>query len=141
MVRFSCIYICSLGGGRMCSIRRGWVRQNTTVLKNPPLLIYIKNNGDDASKDYVLNTYIKFANSQQTKQICPYKNIREKLYKTNAAIWYNKTRRHKITNAKLYISPHKQQRPPVPQHDKISYTLSFKPKTQNYVCIYTACPG
>ena len=38
---------------------------------------------------------IKFTNAQQTKQIYQYKNIKEKLYKTNAAIWYNKTFRQK----------------------------------------------
>ena len=37
----------------------------------------------------------KFANAQQAKQIYQYKNIKEKLYKTNAAIWYNKTCRQK----------------------------------------------
>jgi hypothetical protein len=38
---------------------------------------------------------IKFSNAQQAKQIHRYKNIKLKLYKTNAAIWYNKTCRHK----------------------------------------------
>ena len=33
---------------------------------------------------------IKFATAQQAKQIYQYKNIKEKLYKTNAAIYYNK---------------------------------------------------
>ena len=46
---------------------------------------------------------IKFANAQLARQIYQYKNIKEKLYNTNAAaIWYNKTYRHKKTNAKLY---------------------------------------
>jgi hypothetical protein len=34
---------------------------------------------------------IKFCNAEQTKQIYKYKNIKIKLYKNNAAIWYNKT--------------------------------------------------
>ena len=35
----------------------------------------------------------KFVNVQQAKQIYHFKNIKERLYKTNASIWYNKTRR------------------------------------------------
>jgi hypothetical protein len=31
---------------------------------------------------------IKFVNAQQVKQVYWYKNIKEKLYKTNEAIWY-----------------------------------------------------
>jgi hypothetical protein len=38
---------------------------------------------------------IKFVNAQQAKQVYRYKNAKEKLYKTNAAIWYNKTCRPK----------------------------------------------
>jgi hypothetical protein len=38
---------------------------------------------------------VKFINTQQAKQIYQYKNIKEKLYKTNAAIWYNTTCRQK----------------------------------------------
>jgi hypothetical protein len=33
---------------------------------------------------------IKFINARQAKEIYQYKNIKEKLHKTNAAIWYNK---------------------------------------------------
>ena len=32
----------------------------------------------------------KFINAKQTKQTHQYKNTKEKLYKTNAEIWYNK---------------------------------------------------
>jgi hypothetical protein len=38
---------------------------------------------------------VKFVNAQQAKQIHQYNNIKEKLYKTNAAIWYNKTYRQR----------------------------------------------
>ena len=34
---------------------------------------------------------MKFANAQQAKQIYQYKKIKEKLYITNAAKWYEKT--------------------------------------------------
>jgi hypothetical protein len=34
---------------------------------------------------------IKFVNAKQAKEIYTYKNIKRKLYKINAAIWYNKT--------------------------------------------------
>jgi hypothetical protein len=37
--------------------------------------------------------HIKFANDQQAKQMYQYKKTKEKLHKTNAAIWYNKTSR------------------------------------------------
>jgi hypothetical protein len=38
---------------------------------------------------------IKFCTAKQAKQIYKYKNIKTKLYKNNAAIWYNKTCRMK----------------------------------------------
>jgi hypothetical protein len=38
---------------------------------------------------------IKFANAKQAKEIYTYKNIKQKLYKINAVIWYNKTCREK----------------------------------------------
>jgi hypothetical protein len=34
---------------------------------------------------------IKFANAKQAKEIYLYKNVRTKLHKMKAAIWYNKT--------------------------------------------------
>ena len=34
---------------------------------------------------------VKLINAQQAKRIYKYENIKEKLYKCNAAIWYNKT--------------------------------------------------
>jgi hypothetical protein len=37
----------------------------------------------------------KLVDAQQGNLVYRYKNIKEKLYETNAAIWYNKTRRHK----------------------------------------------
>ena len=36
---------------------------------------------------------IKFTDTKQTKEIYQFKNIKKKLYRTNAAIWCNKTRR------------------------------------------------
>jgi len=33
---------------------------------------------------------IKLCNAEQTKRVYQYKNIKIKLYKNNAAIWYNK---------------------------------------------------
>jgi len=38
---------------------------------------------------------IKICSAKQTKQIFQYKKIKIKLYKNNAAIWYNKTCRIK----------------------------------------------
>ena len=35
-------------------------------------------------------TNIKFTNAKQAKGIHLYKNIKRKLYRANAAIWYNK---------------------------------------------------
>jgi len=47
---------------------------------------------------------IKSVNAQQAKKVYRYKNSKEKLYKTNAAIWYNKTCRHKqLTTNNIYI--------------------------------------
>ena len=38
---------------------------------------------------------IKFINAKQAIEIHAYKNTKRKLYKTNAAIWFNKTCRDK----------------------------------------------
>ena len=37
---------------------------------------------------------VKFINAKQGKEIHQFTNIERKLYKTNAAIWYDKTCRH-----------------------------------------------
>jgi len=42
---------------------------------------------------------VKFVSAQQAKQTCQCKNTKEKLYKTNAAIWYNKICRKKTASA------------------------------------------
>jgi len=48
---------------------------------------------------------IKFGNAKQAKQTHQYKNIKTKLYKTNAAIWYNKTCRLKqLTPKYIFIT-------------------------------------
>jgi len=39
--------------------------------------------------------YVQFINAKQVKEVHTYKNIKRKLYKTNAAIWFNKTFRDK----------------------------------------------
>jgi hypothetical protein len=36
---------------------------------------------------------VKFIHAKQAKEIHQYQNTKRKLYRTNAAIWYNKTRR------------------------------------------------
>jgi hypothetical protein len=41
------------------------------------------------------NMSVKSVNAQQAKEIYQYSNTREKLYKTKAAIWYNKVCREK----------------------------------------------
>jgi hypothetical protein len=41
------------------------------------------------------STNIKFTNAKQSIEVYTYKNIKWKLYKTNAAIWFNKTCREK----------------------------------------------
>ena len=38
---------------------------------------------------------LKFIDAKQAKDLYNYKNIKRKLYRTNAAIWYNKSCRHK----------------------------------------------
>ena len=46
--------------------------------------------------------YIKFVNAKQDTEIQAYKNTKRKLYKTNAAIWFNKTCRTYV-NHRLQI--------------------------------------
>ena len=41
------------------------------------------------------HSVLKFINAKQAKDLYNYTNIKRKLYRTNAAIWYNKTCRHK----------------------------------------------
>jgi hypothetical protein len=42
-------------------------------------------------------TNVKFVNAEQAGGIYKFKNIKQKLHKTIAAIWYNKTCREKKT--------------------------------------------
>jgi hypothetical protein len=51
--------------------------------------LYILSDCEYKVKMYGMNN-IKFINARQAKEIYQYKNIKEKLHKTNAAIWYNK---------------------------------------------------
>ena len=44
------------------------------------------------------STKLKFSDAKQARDIYGYKNIKRKLYRTNAAIWYKK-----ICRQKLYI--------------------------------------
>jgi len=44
---------------------------------------------------------IKLCNAEQAKRVYEYKNIKLKLYKNNAAIWYNK-----ICTAESALHPH-----------------------------------
>ena len=41
------------------------------------------------------STKLKFSDAKQAREIYNYKNIKIKLYRTNAAIWYNKICRQK----------------------------------------------
>jgi hypothetical protein len=51
------------------------------------------------SKMNILTTHgpmnVKVINAQQAKETYQYRNIKRKLCKTNAAVWYNKTCRDK----------------------------------------------
>ena len=38
------------------------------------------------------NMNVKFVSAKQAKKIYQYRNTRKKLYKTNAAVWYNKVK-------------------------------------------------
>jgi hypothetical protein len=53
------------------------------------------------------NMNIKFINAKQVKEIHQYRNTREKLYKTNAAIWHNK-----VCTGKHLPVPNVQQKTP-----------------------------
>ena len=50
------------------------------------------------------NTKVKFSDAKQARYIHNYRNIKTKLYRTNAAIWYNKICRQKqLTPAHINI--------------------------------------
>jgi hypothetical protein len=47
---------------------------------------------------------VKFVSAKQAKETYEYRNTREKMYKTNAPIWYNKTCREKqLIPSYIYI--------------------------------------
>ena len=52
---------------------------------------------------------LKFIDIKQAKEIYHYKNIKRKLYGTNAAIWYNKSCRLKQLTS-TYINPYRRLR-------------------------------
>ena len=62
-------------------------------------------------------TNIKFIDAQQAKVAYQYKNTKRKLYKTNAAIWYNKTCRQKTTHPEIYQYPYQWLQPTMPTPD------------------------
>ena len=55
------------------------------------------------------NMSLKFIDIKQAKEIYHYKNTKRKLYRTNAAIWYNKTCRLKQLTP-TYINPYRRLR-------------------------------
>jgi len=55
------------------------------------------------------NMSLKFIDTKQAKEIYHYKNTKMKLYRTNAAIWYNKTCRLKQLTS-TYINPYRRLR-------------------------------
>ena len=63
---------------------------------------------------------IKFINAKEATEIHAYKNTKRKLYKTNAAIWFNKTCRDKqLTPNYININPLK------PELNPICYLMSL----------------
>jgi len=55
------------------------------------------------------NMSLKFIDTKQAKEIYHYKNTKRKLYRTNAAILYNKSRRLKQLTS-TYINPYRRLR-------------------------------
>jgi hypothetical protein len=43
------------------------------------------------SKQTHRNVNVKYVNAEQAKEIYQYRNTGDKQYKTNAAVWYNKS--------------------------------------------------
>ena len=82
---------------------------------------------------------IKFINARQAKEIYQYKNIKEKIHKTNTAIWYNN-----ICNTKyilIKVNGHNKQshntlkiaiRTRINQELKYLYVQKQKPNKQLY---------
>jgi hypothetical protein len=57
------------------------------------------------------STNIKFINAKQSIEVYAYKNIKRKLYKTNAAIWFNTTCRDKQLQQLHVQQPHMYEKP------------------------------
>jgi hypothetical protein len=49
------------------------------------------------------NMNLKFSSAKQAKEVYEYKNIKQKLHKTTAAIWFNKTCREKKVQSKRLL--------------------------------------
>jgi hypothetical protein len=63
---------------------------------------------------------IKFVNSQKAKLVYHYKNIKEKLHKTNVSIWYNTIYMYnRKINSKIHSSHSKWKRSKCICWDKI----------------------
>ena len=79
---------------------------------------------------------IKFVNAQQTKHIYCYKNIKKKLYKTNAAIWYDETCIHKqLTPNCISIKVSGDN----PQRQKMSSVLILPTASEHKCMTYINC--
>jgi hypothetical protein len=76
-------------------------------------------------------TNLRFSDAKQAKGIYNYKNIKRKLYRTNAVIWYNKTCRHKHLTP-LYVNirikgknPKNQKTLRTANHYRINQEIKF----------------
>ena len=76
---------------------------------------------------------IKFCNAKQAKQTHQYKNIKTKLYKNKAAIWYNKTCRMKQQTPK-YLRKNKWKQPTMSRKEECCHPLQNKPRTEISIC-------
>jgi hypothetical protein len=69
-----------------------------------------------------------------------YKNTKRKLYKTNAAIWYNKTCRQKTTHPEIYQYPYQWQQPTMPKNTQSSNPFpQSKAIAENKNAIVASC--
>ena len=66
-----------------CRVTSQWNKSDSILLHLVGLLFNVNY--------YARNHELKFIDAKQEKEIYHYKNTKRKLYRTNAAIWYNKT--------------------------------------------------
>ena len=73
---------------------------------------------------------IKYIEAKQARAIYHFKNTKRKLYRTNAAIWYNKTCKLKRLTPDYINIKINGKKPQVPEDNRYGHPVSPQPRNQ-----------